>query len=235
MGLSPAPSPGHGAQPLCVLQAQWVGRGCPVPASGLAGSLYPCGCLMGVGGSPKRKVEREEVVLCSSPALQAQSEDSPFRFWELLLTTRPGIGWVYGSASPTGVALLLLLVLMFACSSSCIRRSGHFEVSSPSPWLSPAGSPLRSMPCPLAFTPEPRQCPGWSAYYVHVLWGLSLGCSICLPSGRLLTLEDSAFLPTCPNWIRPGSGRGRSTSLLSFLIYKVDLEFSTYEVILGIK
>ncbi|OWK09824.1 NOX5 [Cervus elaphus hippelaphus] len=61
-------------------------------------------------------------------ALQAQSEASPFRFWELLLTTRPGIGWVHGLASPTGVALLLLLLLMFACSSSCVRRRGHFEV-----------------------------------------------------------------------------------------------------------
>ncbi|XP_054571486.1 NADPH oxidase 5 [Eptesicus fuscus] len=60
--------------------------------------------------------------------LQARSESSPFQFWELLLTTRPGIGWVHGLASPTGVALLLLLLLMFACSSSCIRRSGHFEV-----------------------------------------------------------------------------------------------------------
>uniref|UniRef100_A0A8C4LBE7 NADPH oxidase 5 n=1 Tax=Equus asinus asinus TaxID=83772 RepID=A0A8C4LBE7_EQUAS len=61
-------------------------------------------------------------------ALQAQSDTSPFRFWELLLTTRPGIGWVHGLASPTGVALLLLLLLMFACSSPCVRRSGYFEV-----------------------------------------------------------------------------------------------------------
>ncbi|KAL4701712.1 hypothetical protein H8959_015716, partial [Pygathrix nigripes] len=60
--------------------------------------------------------------------LQTQVEASPFQFWELLLTTRPGIGWVHGSASPTGVALLLLLLLMFICSSSCIRRGGHFEV-----------------------------------------------------------------------------------------------------------
>ena len=69
---------------------------------------------MGRSGNPNRKVQWAELVLCSSPALQAQSETSPFRFWELLLTTRPGIGWVHGSASPTGVALLLLLLLMFA-------------------------------------------------------------------------------------------------------------------------
>ncbi|KAM5178454.1 NADPH oxidase 5 isoform 1-T1 [Callospermophilus lateralis] len=61
-------------------------------------------------------------------ALLAQSEASPFQFWELLLTTRPGIGWVHGSASPTGVALLLLLLLMVICSSPCVRRSGHFQV-----------------------------------------------------------------------------------------------------------
>ncbi|MBZ3891188.1 NADPH oxidase 5 [Sciurus carolinensis] len=61
-------------------------------------------------------------------ALLAQSGASPFRFWELLLTTRPGIGWVYGLASLTGVALLLLLLLMVVCSSPCVHRSGHFQV-----------------------------------------------------------------------------------------------------------
>ncbi|XP_077905521.1 NADPH oxidase 5 isoform X2 [Ictidomys tridecemlineatus] len=61
-------------------------------------------------------------------ALLAQSGASPFQFWELLLTTWPGIGWVHGSASPTGVALLLLLLLMVICSSPCVRRSGHFQV-----------------------------------------------------------------------------------------------------------
>uniref|UniRef100_A0A2I3TBV8 NADPH oxidase 5 n=1 Tax=Pan troglodytes TaxID=9598 RepID=A0A2I3TBV8_PANTR len=71
--------------------------------------------------------------------LQAQAEASPFQFWELLLTTRPGIGWVHGSASPTGVALLLLLLLMFICSSSCIRRSGHFEVPHLLPFCFPQG------------------------------------------------------------------------------------------------
>lgn len=104
-------------------------------------------------------MDREELVLHLSPALQAQAEASPFQFWELLLTTRPGIGWIHGLASPTGVALLLLLLLMFACSSSCIRRSGHFEVSILALCYPRLGS-HDFMLHPLSFTAEPRKCPG---------------------------------------------------------------------------
>ncbi|KAJ6651232.1 hypothetical protein lerEdw1_021170 [Lerista edwardsae] len=50
-----------------------------------------------------------------------------FRFWEFLLTTRPGIGWIYGTASITGLLLQLLVSLMLVCSSAFVRQSGHFE------------------------------------------------------------------------------------------------------------
>ena len=166
MGHSPAPSPGRGAQPLCVLQAQWVGKGCPVSASGLDGSLYLCGCLMGRGGAPKGRVEREELILRLSPVLQAQSEASPFRFWELLLTTRPGIGWVHGLASPTSVALLLLLLLVLACSSSCIRSSGHFGVSSSCPFALPGWAPL-FIPC--CVPSHLLQSPGSAQAGLHIM------------------------------------------------------------------
>ncbi|XP_062403693.1 NADPH oxidase 5 [Sardina pilchardus] len=51
-----------------------------------------------------------------------------YELWEYLLTTRPGIGWVHGSASITGLLLQLLIGLMTVCSSTFVRRSGHFEV-----------------------------------------------------------------------------------------------------------
>uniref|UniRef100_A0A3Q3GIM9 RPGRIP1 like n=1 Tax=Kryptolebias marmoratus TaxID=37003 RepID=A0A3Q3GIM9_KRYMA len=51
-----------------------------------------------------------------------------FSLWEYLLTTRPGVGWVKGTASLTGVILQLLIFLMVICSSTFVRRSGHFEV-----------------------------------------------------------------------------------------------------------
>uniref|UniRef100_A0A8C4TP25 NADPH oxidase 5 n=1 Tax=Erpetoichthys calabaricus TaxID=27687 RepID=A0A8C4TP25_ERPCA len=51
-----------------------------------------------------------------------------FQFWEYLLTTRPGIGWISGTASITGVILQLLIILMLVCSSTFVRRSGHFEI-----------------------------------------------------------------------------------------------------------
>ncbi|XP_061533149.1 NADPH oxidase 5 [Phycodurus eques] len=56
------------------------------------------------------------------------SEHSDFSVWEYLLTTRPGIGWVKGTASVTGVVLQVVVCLMGLCSSTFVRRSGHFEV-----------------------------------------------------------------------------------------------------------
>ncbi|XP_042266656.1 NADPH oxidase 5 [Thunnus thynnus] len=56
------------------------------------------------------------------------SEHSGFSVWEYLLTTRPGIGWVKGTASVTGVVLQVVICLMVLCSSTFVRRSGHFEV-----------------------------------------------------------------------------------------------------------
>ncbi|XP_018422903.1 PREDICTED: NADPH oxidase 5 [Nanorana parkeri] len=51
-----------------------------------------------------------------------------FTFWEYFLTLRPGIGWVYGSASITGILLQLLICLTLVCSSTFVRKGGHFEV-----------------------------------------------------------------------------------------------------------
>jgi uncharacterized membrane protein len=49
---------------------------------------------------------------------------------EWLLTSRPGhFGLVAGSAYPTGIILLIILVIMTACSMSFVRRGGCFEVS----------------------------------------------------------------------------------------------------------
>lgn len=48
---------------------------------------------------------------------------------EWLLTSRPGhFGLVPGSAYPTGVILLIILVIMTLCSMSFVRRGGCFEV-----------------------------------------------------------------------------------------------------------
>nr|XP_034987607.1 NADPH oxidase 5 [Zootoca vivipara] len=51
-----------------------------------------------------------------------------YQLWEYLFTTRPGIGWIYGTASLTGLVLQLLIALMLVCSSTFVRKGGHFEV-----------------------------------------------------------------------------------------------------------
>ncbi|KAI4880347.1 hypothetical protein NFI96_021114, partial [Prochilodus magdalenae] len=54
--------------------------------------------------------------------------DESYQLWEYVFTTRPGIGWIKGTASITGVVLQVLICLMVVCSSTFVRRSGHFEV-----------------------------------------------------------------------------------------------------------
>uniref|UniRef100_A0A8C6TDF8 NADPH oxidase, EF-hand calcium binding domain 5 n=1 Tax=Neogobius melanostomus TaxID=47308 RepID=A0A8C6TDF8_9GOBI len=56
------------------------------------------------------------------------TESGEFSFWEYVFTTRPGIGWVSGMASITGVVLQVFIILMVICSMTFVRRSGHFEV-----------------------------------------------------------------------------------------------------------
>uniref|UniRef100_UPI00358E8DD0 NADPH oxidase 5 isoform X2 n=1 Tax=Myxine glutinosa TaxID=7769 RepID=UPI00358E8DD0 len=58
----------------------------------------------------------------------SMKENATYSFWDYLLSVRPGLGWVAGSASITGVVLQLLLCIMVIFSSPCVRRNGHFEV-----------------------------------------------------------------------------------------------------------
>ncbi|KAM9586406.1 LOW QUALITY PROTEIN: NADPH oxidase 5 [Trichechus inunguis] len=61
--------------------------------------------------------------------LQAQSQASPLQSGELLHIARPGVGWAHVPAVLTWTRVALpLLLLMFACSSSCVHRSWHFAV-----------------------------------------------------------------------------------------------------------
>nr|XP_025044982.1 NADPH oxidase 5 [Pelodiscus sinensis] len=55
----------------------------------------------------------------------AQRQGRP-ALWEYLFTTRPGIGWIHGSAALTGIALQLLLCSDL--SDPCVVRRGNSEV-----------------------------------------------------------------------------------------------------------
>ncbi|NWZ55669.1 NOX5 oxidase, partial [Haliaeetus albicilla] len=55
-------------------------------------------------------------------------QDGRHALAEYLLSARPGVGGLGGTASQTGLVLQGLLATMLTFSSPCIRRSGHFEV-----------------------------------------------------------------------------------------------------------
>ncbi|XP_073994728.1 NADPH oxidase isoform X2 [Rhodnius prolixus] len=54
---------------------------------------------------------------------------SNFTVAEWLFTSKPGLfGLVSGLANPTGVALILIIAVMFICSQTFVRRGGSFEI-----------------------------------------------------------------------------------------------------------
>ncbi|XP_049880958.1 NADPH oxidase 5 [Pectinophora gossypiella] len=65
------------------------------------------------------------LIVVNDPVINANN----YTVYEWLLTERPGLfGLVGGCANPTGVALLLILAVMFICSQPFIRRGGSFEI-----------------------------------------------------------------------------------------------------------
>ena len=57
------------------------------------------------------------------------STGRPWTFAEWIFTSKPHIfGLEAGAANPTGLALIIILSIMFVCSLPFIRRRGHFEI-----------------------------------------------------------------------------------------------------------
>ena len=56
-------------------------------------------------------------------------DNNGYTFLDWLLTASPGLfGTIGGWANPTGVALMIILTIMFICSMSWVRKGGYFEV-----------------------------------------------------------------------------------------------------------
>ena len=60
---------------------------------------------------------------------QVGEDCQPWTYMEWLLTTKPGLfGLVHGAANPTGVGLMITMIIIFVCSLPFVRRRGHFEI-----------------------------------------------------------------------------------------------------------
>lgn len=59
-----------------------------------------------------------------------QLNSSNYTMTEWLLTTRPKLyGLIPGAANPTGLIILVLLIILAVCSMPFVRRGGCFEAS----------------------------------------------------------------------------------------------------------
>lgn len=66
-------------------------------------------------------------VLVVQPDPDVNTEEYSVAEW--LFTTKPGVfGLIGGYANPTGVVLIVILIVMFVCSQPFVRRGGSFEV-----------------------------------------------------------------------------------------------------------
>ncbi|CAL1686702.1 unnamed protein product [Lasius platythorax] len=70
------------------------------------------------------------LIYCGTVIIKDEKMNSGnYTMSEWLLTSRPGyFGLVAGSAYPTGVILLIILVIMTVCSMAFVRRGGCFEI-----------------------------------------------------------------------------------------------------------
>ncbi|XP_061394612.1 uncharacterized protein LOC133330155 [Musca vetustissima] len=65
------------------------------------------------------------IIVVNDPQINA----GHYTIGEWLLTDRPGLfGLIPGCANPTGMALFIILLIMFICSQPFVRRKGSFEV-----------------------------------------------------------------------------------------------------------
>ena len=60
---------------------------------------------------------------------QVGEDCEPWSYMEWILTSKPGLfGLVPGFANPTGVGLMVTMIIIFVCSLPFVRRRGHFEI-----------------------------------------------------------------------------------------------------------
>ena len=60
---------------------------------------------------------------------QVGEDCEPWSYMDWMLTTKPGLfGLIPGCANPTGVGLMVTMIIIFVCSLPFVRRRGHFEI-----------------------------------------------------------------------------------------------------------
>jgi len=69
-----------------------------------------------------------DVINATYNNVSGDDTDGALKYWEILFTTRAGIGWVEDSAFVTGFALDVILLIMIIGANSRIRASGYFQV-----------------------------------------------------------------------------------------------------------